>query len=102
MTSFYFDNSEEPDDFLFKLNNDLENICTEKGVNFIKLDFEDKDDYYNTLIAMQKFTSDNIRVSGTSREGHYEVVIDNEEPDEEVTTENENEDESNNREKNQK
>lgn len=88
MEGLYFDNSNEPDDFLFKLNKDLEEIYKKKNINFIKLDFENKDDYYNTLLAMQKFTSDNINVSGTSREGHYEIVIDNEESDDETETNN--------------
>lgn len=75
----YFDENNEPDDFSFRLNKDLEKICNDKNIHFIKLDFDNKDDYYNTLVAMQKYANDNISVSGTSREGHYEVVIDNDE-----------------------
>jgi hypothetical protein len=76
MNGLYFDDDNEPDDFGYRLNKDLEDIFKEKGVQFIKLDFDNKDDYYNALVSMQKFTNDNINVSGTSREGHYEIVVD--------------------------
>lgn len=76
MEGLYFDNSEEPDDFSYRLNKDLERIFKEKGIEYIKFDFEDKDDYYNALVSMQNYVHDNIRLSGTSREGHYEIVVD--------------------------
>ena len=101
MKGLYFDESEEPDDFLFRLNKDLEKIYDKKGINYIKLDFENKDDFYSALVDMQKFNRENIRVSGTSREGHYEVVIDKDPSEDETTSENENGDESNIEEKNE-
>ena len=73
---FYFDNSEEPDDFAFKLSKDLERIFKEKGIEYVKFDFESKDDYFNAIMSLNKYVEDNVRVSGTSREGHYEIIVD--------------------------
>ena len=101
MKGLYFDEAEEPDDFLFRLNKDLEKIYDKKGINYIKLDFENKDDFYSALVDMQKFNRVNIRVSGTSREGLYEVVIDKDPSEDETTSENENGDETNIEEKNE-
>ena len=72
----YFDNSEEPDDFAYRLSQDLERILKEKDIQYIKFDFESKDDFFNILTKMKEFTNENVRVSGTSREGHYEIVVD--------------------------
>ena len=82
INGLYFNPDDEVDDFEYRLSKDLERIYKEKGITYIKLDFDNKDDYYNTLVAMQKYANDNISVSGTSREGHYEVVIDNDENNE--------------------
>lgn len=76
MDGMYFDASNEPDDFFYQLNKDLEKIYDEKGIAYIKLNFDNKDDFYNALVQMQEFTSDNVRISGTSREGEYEIVLD--------------------------
>lgn len=76
MEGFYFDNSEEPDDFAFKLSKDLERIFKEKGIEYIKFDFESKDDYFNAIMSLNKYVEENVRVSGTSREGHYEIIVD--------------------------
>ena len=71
----YFDNSDEPDDFVIQLNNDLERIFEKKGITFLRIEFENKDDYFNTLTALRKYADDNIKLYGTSREGHYDIVM---------------------------
>ena len=48
----YFDNSDEPDDFVIQLNSDLERIFEKKGITFLRIEFENKDDYFNTLTAL--------------------------------------------------
>lgn len=71
----YFDNSDEPDDFAYQLAKDLEKKYEGQNIEYVKLDFESKDDFYNALMSMKKFTEDNVSVLGTSREGHYEIVV---------------------------
>lgn len=74
----YFNNDPEPDDFFFNLMKDIEDRCWEKGIQYIKCDFESSNDFYNALSSLQKYADDNVSVSGTSREGHYEIIIDGE------------------------
>lgn len=57
---------------------DIEERCKEKNITFIKCDFESANDFYNALSSLQKYADDNISVSGTSREGHYEIIINDE------------------------
>lgn len=55
-------------------------MCKEENIKIIKCDFESPKDYYNALSNMKKFARDNISITGTSREGVYEMCI-NEESD---------------------
>lgn len=57
---------------------DIEDRCWEKGIQYIHCDFESANDFYNALTSIQKYVDDSINVSGTSREGHYEIIIDGE------------------------
>ena len=78
MKGQYFDDSNEPDNFAYLLSKDLEEICQKEGVMYIKIDTDDEHKYYDILQTMDKYSSDNIKVSGTSREGFYEVVLEDE------------------------
>ena len=71
----YFNNDDEPDDFYYQLTKDLEKKYAEKGITYIKCDFESANDFYNALKDMEKYSESNITCYGTSREGHYEIVI---------------------------
>lgn len=71
----YFNSSDEPDEFYYNLTRDLEEKCKQDGRLYIKMDFESAHDYYEMLEKMIKFTEGSIKISGTSREGHYELVI---------------------------
>ena len=75
MDSLYFDSSDEPDEFAFELKNEIEKMWDKKGVPYIKLCFDNKDEYYDTLLALEKCADENIKISGTSREGQYDVII---------------------------
>ena len=79
----YFNPEDEVDDFEYKLSQDLERIYKEKGITYIKLDFDNKDDYYKALSDMGKVTTEGIKMYGTSRENHYEIIFDTEDEEEE-------------------
>ena len=87
--SLYFDNSDEPDSFLYQLTKDLEEYYKEhpeKGVSYIEMDFENKDAFYNAIMGLTQYTADHVKVYGTSKEGHYELVVEEEEDNDEFTT----------------
>lgn len=73
----YFDNSNEPDDFLFNLQSDLEKISKENNELFIKLSFDNKDDYLNCINKLEKLNNENIAIYGTSRTDNMEIIIEN-------------------------
>ena len=53
------------------------------------MDFDSENDFYNALIEMQEYAKENTSLYGTSKNGHYEVVIESEksdDDDEEETT----------------
>lgn len=71
----YFDPSDEPDDFYFNLVQDLKEKAKENGQIYITCEYDNPNDFYNGMSALKKYTEENIVVSGTSREGTYELVI---------------------------
>lgn len=77
LSSFYFDDSNEKDNFMYLLQKDLERIEKESGIVYIKMDFETEHGFYQTLMDIEKYTRDKIKLYGTSREDHYEIVVDN-------------------------
>ena len=76
----HFNPDDEPCGFYYDLLNDLSKRYEGTNIKFIKCEFDNPTDFYNALTDMQKYTNDNIRVSGTSKAGSYELVI-NEEHD---------------------
>ena len=71
----YFDPSEEPADFYFQLMKDLKEINKKNGIQFVTCEFDNAHDFYEALKSMEKYADDNITISGTSKEGVYEMVI---------------------------
>ena len=71
----YFNSDDEPDEVYFEMIKDIEKRVTEEGKTFIKCDFESANDYYHMLDILKDYTDDNISIYGTSRENHYEIVI---------------------------
>ena len=76
----YFNSEEEPNDFYYQLVQDLEQLFKEDGYTVIHCEFDSPESFYAGLEALEHYASEHIHVSGTSREGRYEVVI-NEEGD---------------------
>jgi hypothetical protein len=82
----YFDDSDEKDNFMYEFQKDLEQISKAMNITYIKLDYDSEQDFYDGLMRIQRYIQDNVKVYGTSREGHYEVVIEEEKDDSDETT----------------
>lgn len=78
IVGMYFDDSEEKNNFMYEFQKDFEEIYKENGISYIKLDFDSENDYYNALMELQKYNTDNIKIYATSKTGHCEVVIEEE------------------------
>ena len=77
MESLYFNNDNEPDDWFYQFNKKMNEIYDRDKISYIKFDFDSKDDFYDALQEMRKVYGD-VRIFATSREGHFEVVVENE------------------------
>lgn len=71
----YFNNEDEPFNFYYSLMKDLEKKYENTDITYIKCEFDNEKDFYDALKDMDNFIMDNVKVSGTSREGHYEMII---------------------------
>lgn len=78
MDGLYFDDSMEPDDFIFDFKKSIEKIVKRKGITYVSVKFDTKEDYYKAMNLLRNFNDENIHVSSTSREGDLTLVI---EPD---------------------
>lgn len=54
---------------------DLDKQFADKGIRYIHAEYDNPDDMYNALKAMEKFTNENVTMYGTSREGCYDFII---------------------------
>lgn len=75
MDGLYFDDSMEPDDRVFQLRNAIEDLAHQKGVDYIKINFENKEDFYRTANAMRNFVDENIKVYMSSKDDDYTLIV---------------------------
>lgn len=80
MNSLYFDDSPEPSEFYYNLVNELKEKYKKQGVHYITFEYDNPEEFYKALVSFDKFADENITISGTSRKGTYDIVV-NEEVD---------------------
>lgn len=78
ISGLYFDDSDEKNNFSYEFQKDLEDIEKTRGIAYIKFDFDSENDFYNAMMNMQQYVTDNVKLYGTSKEGHYEIVVESE------------------------
>ena len=71
---FYFNNSNEPENFSYQLNKELEKVIEDEGKTFINITCDNPDDYYNILMQVTNFDN-SIKCSGTSRTDKYDIIV---------------------------
>ena len=74
----YFNNSREPDDFMFDFKKDIKKIMDDEDVEYLEIKVDNKDDYYKVLSELSNFNDNAITVNGTSKDV-YTVIVENEE-----------------------
>lgn len=87
----YFNDSREPDDFMYEFKKDIKNILDADGVEYIEIHAEDKKDYYRILDKLSEFNKECITVSGTSKD-NLTVILENQEDSDDSSDEEELED----------
>ncbi len=87
INGLYFNDKNEPDDFIIGFNQDLRTILSEDGVDFIDIELENKEDYFTMINKLDDFGKGNFKVYGTSKNKYIITVeefnIDNADDDEE-------------------
>lgn len=71
----YFDPSPEPSDFYFNMIRDLKTKFKDKGKTYIVIDYDNPVDFYRGLDELMKYTDEGVTISATSREGVYDIVL---------------------------
>ena len=71
----HFDASIEPSDFYYRISKEVNDKCKKKGDISVMVEFDNPTDFYKYISELEKFNNENISISGTSREGHYDVVL---------------------------
>ena len=74
----YFNNSREPDDFMFDFKKDIKKIMDKDDVEYLEIKVDNKDDYHKLLSELSDLNDNTITVSGTSKDV-YTVIVENEE-----------------------
>lgn len=71
----HFDASIEPSDFYYRISKEVNDKCKRNGDISVMVEFDNPADFYKYISELEKFNNENISISGTSREGHYDVVL---------------------------
>lgn len=71
----HFDASIEPSDFYYRISKEVNDKCKRNGDISVMVEFDNPTDFYKYISELEKFNNENISISGTSREGHYDVVL---------------------------
>jgi hypothetical protein len=85
----YFNATDEKNNFMYEFQKDLAEVQAQYGIKYIKMDFDSETDFYNALMELQQYAKDNVEMYGTSKNGHYEVVIESEKSDDDDDDEEE-------------
>lgn len=80
-----FDDSMEPDDFRFNYLKSIKEILDEEGIDYVDIEFKDKDEFYSILKNIDDFNKENIKVTFEKRQKDYDVIETVEEEDLEET-----------------
>lgn len=83
INGLYFNEQNEPDDFMVDFAKDVKRIMESKGVKYLDIEFTNKEDYYTALDNLDNFALENISVYGTSK-NKYIITTLEDDPDDEM------------------
>lgn len=72
----YFDNSSEPDDFMYDLSRDIKRIMEEEGATYLEFKADNKEDFHKILNTINTMNDGLLSVKGTSKD-KYTVIVEN-------------------------
>lgn len=72
----YFDNSSEPDNFMYDLSRDIKKIMEEEGATYLEFKADNKEDFHKILNTINTMNDGLLSVKGTSKD-KYTVIVEN-------------------------
>ena len=79
MEGLHFNNDPEPDGFLFDFMTDVRDMMNKHGKEFIEVEFESPEDYYEVMNNINEFNKNNISCYGVSRDAPVVIFTQEEE-----------------------
>lgn len=79
MEGLHFNNDPEPDGFLFDFMSDVKDMMNKHGKEFIEVEFESPEDYYEVMNNINEFNKNNISCYGVSRDAPVVIFTQEEE-----------------------
>ena len=73
----YFNDEDEPNDMYYNLNKQIDELLDSKGINYIKIHTDSKEEYYKVLDKITDFYKNGIEVTGIPI--NNDIIIDNDE-----------------------
>lgn len=80
MNGLYFNNENEPDEFILEFKKALSEVLEKEGIEYIDIAFNDKNDYDTIMNNIVDFNNDKVKVFGTSN-NKIIVTVENDECD---------------------
>ena len=72
----YFNDDNEPDNFMFEFKQDIERILKDKGVDYIDIKVDNKEDYYRIMNNLADFADNQIKMYWRTTDD-YTITLEN-------------------------
>lgn len=79
MKGLHFNNDPEPDGFIFEFMDDIRNMMKTHGKEYVEVEFNSPEEYYEVMNNINEFTKNNINCYGVSRNAPVVVFTQEEE-----------------------
>ena len=66
MKGLYFNDDNEPDDFLLEFKKSIKELAEKNGKYYIDISYDDREEYNKIMDKIVEFNNDKIKVFGTS------------------------------------
>lgn len=68
MEGLHFNNDPEPDGFLFEFMDDIKDMMKKHGKEYVEVEFDSPEEYYEVMNHINEFTKNNISCYGVSKD----------------------------------
>lgn len=84
ISGLYFNDENEPDNFMFEFKKDIERILAGKGIEYIDIKVDNKEDYFKIMNNLSTFNNEKIRMFWRTEDNYNMTLSTVEEVEDEV------------------